>query len=59
MMTDRPKALITAPFGGAGLARMRELVDVTLDPWIDQQLPEKTSNDFRNVYEFMRSNKMW
>jgi len=22
-------------------------------------LPDKTSNDFRNVYEFMRSNKMW
>jgi len=22
-------------------------------------LPDKTSSDFRNVYEFMRSNKMW
>ena len=36
-MTDRPKALITAPFRGPGLARLRELADVTLDPWIDQQ----------------------
>lgn len=24
-----------------------------------QPLPDKTSNDFRNVYEFMRSSKMW
>lgn len=36
-MTDRPKALVTAPFRGPGLARIRELADVTLDPWIDQQ----------------------
>lgn len=36
-MTERPRALITAPFRGPGLARIRELADVTLDPWIDQQ----------------------
>jgi len=36
-MADRPKALVTAPFRGSGLARLRELADVTLDPWIDHQ----------------------
>ena len=36
-MTDRPEALVTAPFRGLGLARLRELADVTLDPWIDQR----------------------
>jgi D-3-phosphoglycerate dehydrogenase len=36
-VADRLKALITAPFRGPGLVRMRELADVTLDPWIDQQ----------------------
>lgn len=32
---DRPVALVTAPFRGAGLERLRELADVVLDPWID------------------------
>ncbi len=32
---DRPTALVTAPFRGPGLERLRELADVVLDPWID------------------------
>src|SRR5439155_16949248 len=36
-MTDRPKALVTAPFRGEGLDTLRELADVVLDPWIDHQ----------------------
>lgn len=32
----RPRALVTAPFRGPGLDRLRELADVVLDPWIDQ-----------------------
>jgi D-3-phosphoglycerate dehydrogenase len=36
-VTIRPKALITAPFRGVGLQRMRELADVVLDPWIDHE----------------------
>ena len=36
-MPERPKVLITAPFRGAGLERMRELADVILDPWIDHE----------------------
>lgn len=34
-MDDRPVALVTAPFRGPGLARLREVCDVVLDPWID------------------------
>jgi D-3-phosphoglycerate dehydrogenase len=31
----RQRALVTAPFRGEGLARLRQLADVVLDPWID------------------------
>jgi D-3-phosphoglycerate dehydrogenase len=31
------KALVTAPFRGAGLDTLRELADVVYDPWIEQQ----------------------
>ncbi|MDQ1467580.1 MAG: D-3-phosphoglycerate dehydrogenase / 2-oxoglutarate reductase [Actinomycetota bacterium] len=34
-VTDRPKALVTAPFRGAGLATLERIADVVLDPWID------------------------
>jgi D-3-phosphoglycerate dehydrogenase / 2-oxoglutarate reductase len=34
-VTDRPRALVTAPFRGAGLATLRSIADVVLDPWID------------------------
>lgn len=30
------RALVTAPFRGAGLERLRSLAEVVLDPWIDQ-----------------------
>lgn len=33
---DRPRALVTAPLQGEGLARLQELVDLVYDPWIDQ-----------------------
>jgi len=36
-VTDRPRALVTAPFRGEGLETLRRLADVVLDPWIDQQ----------------------
>ena len=36
-VADRPRALVTAPFRGEGLATLRGLADVVLDPWIDQQ----------------------
>lgn len=32
----RPIALVTAPFRGPGLDRLRQVADVVLDPWIDQ-----------------------
>lgn len=35
MSSDRPVALVTAPFRGPGLDRLREVADVVLDPWID------------------------
>ncbi len=35
MSSDRPVALVTAPFRGPGLDRLREVVEVVLDPWID------------------------
>jgi D-3-phosphoglycerate dehydrogenase len=31
----RPRALVTAPFRGEGLAKLEKLADVVLDPWID------------------------
>ena len=34
-MTERPKALVTAPFRGEGLATLEGIADVVLDPWID------------------------
>ena len=34
-MTERPKALVTAPFRGEGLATLERVADVVLDPWID------------------------
>lgn len=36
-VADRPRALVTAPFRGEGLATLRGLAHVVLDPWIDQQ----------------------
>ena len=37
-MTDRPKALVTAPFRGEGLATLEDLCErVVLDPWIDHR----------------------
>jgi D-3-phosphoglycerate dehydrogenase len=33
---DRPTALVTAPFRGEGLDRLRDAADVILDVWIDQ-----------------------
>lgn len=35
-MTPRPRALVTAPLRGPGFAKLRELVDVVYDPWIDK-----------------------
>ncbi|MGH9208937.1 MAG: NAD(P)-dependent oxidoreductase, partial [Acidimicrobiales bacterium] len=32
---SRPRALVTAPFRGEGLAKLESLADVVLDPWID------------------------
>lgn len=34
---DKPVALVTAPFTGEGLATLRSVCDVVLDPWIDHQ----------------------
>jgi D-3-phosphoglycerate dehydrogenase len=36
-MTERLRALVTAPFRGPGLDTLREIADVVLDPWIDHQ----------------------
>lgn len=33
--STRPRALVTAPFRGEGLARLESIADVVLDPWID------------------------
>ncbi len=41
---DRPTALVTAPFRGPGLDRLRQLADVVLDPWIDHH-PMRLYND--------------
>ncbi|MGQ0803329.1 MAG: NAD(P)-dependent oxidoreductase [Actinomycetota bacterium] len=57
-MTDRPRALVTAPFRGEGLETLRRIADVVLDPWIDQeplrlynsaQLAERTDAEGANV----------
>jgi D-3-phosphoglycerate dehydrogenase len=34
---DRPIALVTAPFRGPGIDRLRSKVDLVLDPWIDHE----------------------
>jgi D-3-phosphoglycerate dehydrogenase / 2-oxoglutarate reductase len=37
-VTDRPKALVTAPFRGDGLATLQELCsEIVVDPWIDHR----------------------
>ncbi|MDQ6853898.1 MAG: 3-phosphoglycerate dehydrogenase [Actinomycetota bacterium] len=36
-MAERPKALVTAPFRGEGLEKLRRIADVVYDPWIEQQ----------------------
>jgi len=36
-VTERPRALVTAPFRGEGLATLERIADVVLDPWIDYQ----------------------
>ena len=33
----RPRALVTAPLRGPGFDKLRQLAEVTYDPWIDQQ----------------------
>jgi D-3-phosphoglycerate dehydrogenase / 2-oxoglutarate reductase len=35
-LPERPTALVTAPFRGEGLDKLRHLVDVVYDPWIEQ-----------------------
>ena len=34
-MSERPKALVTAPFRGPAVERLAEAVDLVIDPWID------------------------
>jgi D-3-phosphoglycerate dehydrogenase / 2-oxoglutarate reductase len=34
---ERPTALITAPFRGPGVDRLREVADLVIDPWIDHE----------------------
>jgi D-3-phosphoglycerate dehydrogenase len=36
-MTERHRALVTAPLRGPGLDTLRSFADVVLDPWIDHQ----------------------
>jgi D-3-phosphoglycerate dehydrogenase len=36
-MADRPVALVTAPFRGAGMDALGEVADVVYDPWIEQR----------------------
>ena len=35
--TDRPRALVTAPFRGPGVERLRAVADLVIDPWIDHE----------------------
>src|SRR5712691_4640430 len=53
-VTDRPKALVTAPFRGEGLTTLQRVADVVLDPWIDapklrlykaEQLAERVNDE--------------
>ena len=55
---SRLRALVTAPLRGAGLDKLRQLVDVVYDPWIDQsplriysaeQLAERIRSSGANV----------
>jgi D-3-phosphoglycerate dehydrogenase / 2-oxoglutarate reductase len=41
---SRPKALVTAPFRGAGMATLEGVADVVYDPWIDHT-PLRLMND--------------
>jgi D-3-phosphoglycerate dehydrogenase len=36
-MTERPRALVTAPFRGPGLDQLEGRCDVVVDPWIDHR----------------------
>jgi D-3-phosphoglycerate dehydrogenase / 2-oxoglutarate reductase len=55
---SRLRALVTAPLRGAGLDKLRQLVDVVYDPWIDQsplriysaeQLAERIRSSAANI----------
>jgi D-3-phosphoglycerate dehydrogenase len=35
-VTERPKALVTAPFRGEGMDTLQSICDVVYDPWIEQ-----------------------
>ncbi len=35
--SERPTALVTAPFRGEGLDQLRSMADVVLDPWLDHR----------------------
>jgi D-3-phosphoglycerate dehydrogenase len=35
-VAERPRALVTAPFRGEGMATLQALADVVYDPWIEQ-----------------------
>jgi len=57
-VTTRPRALVTSPLRGPGLEKLRGLVDVIYDPWIDQrplrmynsaQLAERLAQDGATV----------
>ncbi|MDX1884559.1 NAD(P)-dependent oxidoreductase [Mycolicibacterium sp. 120270] len=57
-MSPRPRALVTAPLQGPGLAKLRALADVVYDPWIDktplriytpEQLAERAADEGADV----------
>ena len=57
-MTERPKALVTAPFRGEGLETLQRIADVVLDPWIDapklrlykaEQLAERVNDEHATI----------
>jgi len=57
-VSDRPTALVTAPFRGEGLETLRSIADVVLDPWIDhspirilngEQLAERVEAEHADV----------
>src|SRR5258705_12168767 len=58
VLVTRLRALVTAPLRGPGFDKLRELVDVVYDPWIDQaplriytaeQLAERASSENADV----------